>query len=243
MVDDLFTPDRSPTSISNLFLEHVRRETGCDDPYAGRKAAEFERARQAAEKLEHFFPDSLEGALKSSAFGNGGDFFVDHAYETADFRFYCDVAKIGHQVYISSKILVLGDNPGDFVFDLPLLHTLRNMGKRVFYAVKERPAQNDMSLPDVARFGAGEMWVDIISTGAGEVGLSREGMSETIRRLWEDGTMIIAKGMGNYESISEFDGGRPVVYILKAKCRSVAENLGRRVGDHVALAGGGGHGE
>ena len=40
--------------------------------------------------------------------------------------------------------------------------------------------------------------------------------------------MVIAKGMGNYETISEFDHERPVVYVLKVKCRTVAETLGRK---------------
>ncbi|MGD0488075.1 MAG: ARMT1-like domain-containing protein [Syntrophorhabdales bacterium] len=50
--------------------------------------------------------------------------------------------------------------------------------------------------------------------------------------------MVIAKGMGNYETISEFDHERPVVYVLKVKCRTVAETLGREVGTYIAIAGG-----
>ncbi|MGD0231142.1 MAG: ARMT1-like domain-containing protein [Syntrophorhabdales bacterium] len=242
LVDTLFAPHRSPTDISNRILKHVKKKTGSYDPYAERKAAEFRRAGRAAGEMKGRFPDSLEGALRSSAFGNGGDFFVEHAYDDNDLEFDGDMAKIEHQVYISKKILVLGDNVGDFLFDLPLLARLSGMGKEVLYAVKEHPAQNDMSLTDVARFGGEEMWDGIISTGMDEVGINREGMSGKIRECWEDDSMIIAKGMGNYEAISEFDCERPVVYIMKVKCRSVAETLGRRIGDYIAIAGGGDHG-
>ena len=48
---------------------------------------------------------------------------------------------------------------------------------------------------------------------------------------------IIAKGMGNYETISEFDRERPVVYVMNVKCSSVAEALGRRVGEYIAITG------
>jgi uncharacterized protein with ATP-grasp and redox domains len=41
--------------------------------------------------------------------------------------------KIGRQVYVSNGILILGDNPGDFVFDLALVNALKKMGKQVFY--------------------------------------------------------------------------------------------------------------
>ena len=135
--------------------------------------------------------------------------------------------------------MVLADNPGDFVFDLPLVRLLRGMGKEVFYAVKERPVQNDMSMADVQRFGADRMCGDIISTGTDEVGIRREQMSGIIRECWEDRSLVIAKGMGNYETISEFDWERPVIYIMKVKCGSVAETLGRKVGEYIAVAGGG----
>jgi uncharacterized protein with ATP-grasp and redox domains len=238
LVETLFDADRPPTEVSNRLLKYVRGETGVYDPYEERKEIEFRRAVAAFSKLKGFFPDTLEGALRSSAFGNGGDFFREHSYDVSTMEFVGDVAKIAHQVYISRKILVLGDNLGDFVFDLPLLHLLRREGKDVFYAVKEHPVQNDMSLSDVTRFMAHDMWEGIISTGTDEVGLRREEMTGVIEECWEDGSMIIAKGMGNYETVSEYDRQRPVVYVMSVKCRTVAGALGLKIGTYTALAGG-----
>src|SRR5208282_4521338 len=104
LVDDLFDSGRSPTDISNRLLKYVKRETGVYDAYRERKAVEFQRATEAVERLKGFFSDTFEGALRSSAFGNGGDFFVDDAYDPDLFFFRGDVAKIEHQVYISEKI-------------------------------------------------------------------------------------------------------------------------------------------
>ena len=238
LVDELFDATRSPTSISNRLLKYVKGETGAYDPYAGAKAVDFRRACDALEQLRGLFPDTLEGLFHLSALGNGGDFFLEQSYNADHVRFDGDMAKIAHQAYISSKILILGDNPGDFVFDRPLAGRLTQMGKQVFYAVKEHPVQNDMSVVDVVRFGEGEMEGAVISTGTDEVGIRREEMSGKVRELWEDGSMIIAKGMGNYETISEFDRERPVVYVLKVKCRTVAKTLGREVGTYIALTGG-----
>ncbi|OPY68101.1 MAG: hypothetical protein A4E57_01942 [Syntrophorhabdaceae bacterium PtaU1.Bin034] len=238
LVDEMFSGDRSPTDISNTLLRQVRDKTGAYDPYADRKAVEFERAMEAAKRLRSFFPDTLEGALWSSAFGNGGDFFLEHQYTVSQFGFSGNVAKIAHQVYISNKILILGDNVGDLVFDLPLVERLKGLGKKIFYAVKEHPVQNDLSMPDVAKFGLKEMCENVISTGTDEVGIRREEMSGRIRECWEDGSLVIAKGMGNYETISEYGGERPVVHIMKVKCRSVAETLGREIGDYIAIPGG-----
>jgi hypothetical protein len=238
LVEALFDPERSPTEVSNRLLRYIKAETGVYDPFAQKKETEFRQALAASLRLKGFFPDTLEGALAASAFGNGGDFFTEHAYDPAHMEFECDVAKIERQVYINSKIMVLGDNPGDLVFDLPLIRLLRREGKEVYYAVKEHPVQNDMSLPDAARLGAHNMWDAIISTGTNEVGIRREEMTGKVRECWEDGSMIIAKGMGNYETISEYDRGRPVVYVMAVKCRTVAVALGRKVGAYIAIAGG-----
>jgi len=238
LVDALFESGRSPTDISNRLLKYVKGETRVYDAYGGGKALEFERAMEAVQRLKGFFPDTFEGALRSSAFGNGGDFFVDHTYDADLFFFRGDVAKIEHQVYNSDKALILGDNLGDFLFDLPLVDLLVKGGKEVFYAVKEHPVQNDMSMADVARFGAEAMCGHIISTGTDEVGLKPGDMQGRIRECWEDGSPVIAKGMGNYETISEYAGERPVIYVMKVKCRSVAETLGRKIGEYIAIAGG-----
>jgi hypothetical protein len=238
LVDSLFAPHRNPTEISNRLLKYVRRETGVYDPFEDRKTVEFHRALEASKRLDGFFPETLEGGLRSAAFGNGGDFFMDHPYEPDRFEFSGEVDKIGRQVYDSQKVLILGDNPGDFVFDLPLVRLLKDMGKRVFYAIKEHPVQNDMSIPDAARFKAEGMCPDIVSTGTDEVGIRKEEMSGVVGECWRDRSLVIAKGMGNYETISEFDAERPVVYIMNVKCRSVAETLGRKVGDYIAIAGG-----
>jgi len=239
LIESLFSALVSPTLISNRLLKYVRDETGINDPFADLKEMEFRRATDAANRLEGSFPDTLLGALQSSAFGNGGDFFVEHSYDVDSFALRGDVANIEARVYNSTKILVLGDNVGDFVFDLPLVKVLKKLGKKVFYAVKARPVQNDMSMHDVERFGTLGMDDVLVSTGTDEVGLRREDMSGVVRECWEDSSLIIAKGMGNYETISEFHGERPVVYVMKVKCGSVAESLNRSVGEYIAIAGGG----
>jgi uncharacterized protein with ATP-grasp and redox domains len=238
LIDRFFAPDRSPTSIANPLLRHIRQQTGVHDPFKEHKAAEFRQAVAARERLSPRFEPTLEGALRSAAFGNGGDFFVDHDYDMDNFRFSGDVAKIADRVYNSRKIVILGDNIGDFVFDIPLVNLLRGSGREVFYAVKEHPVQNDLSMEEVRTFGMERMCAQIVSTGTDEVGIREEEMAGAVRACWQDGGLIIAKGMGNYETISEFDNGRPVVYIMRAKCRSVAEALGRTVGDYIAITGG-----
>ena len=238
LIDRLCTPDTNPTAVSNQLLKFIRAETGVSDPFAAKKALELSQARKAAAEFQCLVNEGLEGVLKYSCLGNSHDYFGG-AYNVADFRFVGDIESIrGAVVSSGSRALLFGDNVGDFFFDLPLIRLLENAGKFVYYAVKEGPAQNDLSMTDVAMYRLCDLFPNIISTGADEVGITRERMSQTVNDLWESDAVVIAKGMGNYESISEFHGGRRVIYILKVKCKTVAEALGRDVGEHTSFVGG-----
>jgi len=133
---------------------------------------------------------------------------------------------------------MIGDNTGDFIFDMPLVEYLEKKGKQVYYAVREKPVQNDLSMEDVERFGLHEIFGRIISTGTDEVGMKKEDLSGTIKALWESDAVVIAKGMGNYETISGFHNERPVIYIMKVKCPAVAYSIGQNEGTYIALTGG-----
>jgi uncharacterized protein with ATP-grasp and redox domains len=238
LIDRLYSPPKSPTEISNQVLEFIREQTGVADPFASKKATEFRQAREAAEKFRRLFSPDLEGLLKYSCLGNSHDYF-EGSYNISGFRFLADVESIRERIAGAGReALLFGDNVGDFFFDLPLIGFLESSGKNVYYAVKEAPAQNDLSMPDVEHWDLRLLFANIISTGVDGVGVRRERMAGTIKDLWESGALVIAKGMANYEAISEFHDERPVVYILKVKCKTVAEALGRRVGEHTSFIGG-----
>ncbi len=236
LLDALFAAHATPPSIANRLLALIKEKTGVYDPFASIKKAEIERARQAAPTLEHCFPSTLEGVIQLSALGNSTDSFVDGAFDPGDFRFYAPMDKIEREIYIKERdVLILGDNVGDFFFDMPLVRLLEGLGKRVFYAVREHPVQNDMSMKDISSYGLAGMCGRIISTGTGEVGITREQITGAIRDLWEGGGTVIAKGMGNYETISGYDPGRTLIHIMKVKCSPVGEDVGYPMGSYIAV--------
>ena len=239
MLDRLYGPEKSPTAISNRLIAYIRQETGVADPFFEKKQTELSGARHAAREYSSLFPSTLEGLLKFASLGNSLDFFADSEYNVTDFRFTADMEAIEAQVArAGGPALLFADNAGEFFFDLPLIRFLERRGKPVYYAVKERPVQNDLSMADVERHGLRAVFDTIVSTGTDEVGIRREQMNGIVKELWESDALVMAKGMGNYESISEFHDERPVLYILKAKCRTVAEALGCSVGEHTSFIGG-----
>ena len=78
--------------------------------------------------------------------------------------------------------------------------------------------------------------VDQITTNGGgaEIGICMENIPEDLRDAIAECTIIIAKGMANFESLSEMDNLPPVAYLLAAKCKPVADELGVPVGSKIA---------
>ncbi len=235
LLDGLLSESATPPSIANLLLRHIRKGSGVWDPYTTAKYQEFREAMDTVKRLGNKFGTSLEGLIRLSALGNAKDHFINASQEEEHFFFSGNVDKIEEEIYNKgNEVLFLGDNMGDFVFDIPLVKHLEKKGKRVYYAVKGHPVQNDLSMEDVHKFDLTGMHPDIISTAGAGVGLAGEDISGEIERLWKGRGPVIAKGMGNYETISEFDGQRPVTYIMKIKCPAVSEELKLGIGTYIA---------
>jgi uncharacterized protein with ATP-grasp and redox domains len=130
-------------------------------------------------------------------------------------------------------VLVLADNAGEQYFDAPLLAALNAAGLRVSYGVKGSPVQNDLAVYDVDE-GALPAGVAVVSTGGAAVGVDLAASSEGFRSLVAGADLVVAKGMGHFETLIEL-ASRRVLLLAKAKCRPVAEGLGVPQGSFVAL--------
>jgi damage-control phosphatase, subfamily I len=239
LIDKLWEPNATPPAISNRLLKHIKHKTGVLDPYGSIKAQELEEAIRAFQEIRGSFGDALEGVMRLSALGNSMDFFINGHYNLNNFNFIGALDKIEETIYIKGKdILMIGDNIGDFIFDMPLVEYLEKKGKQVYYAVRGQPVQNDLSMEDVERFGLKQVFRRIISTGTDEVGMKKEDLRGTMKTWWESDTVVIAKGMGNFETISEFHNERPVLYIMKVKCPAVAHTVGQDEGTYIVFRGG-----
>jgi len=97
-----------------------------------------------------------------------------------------------------STILYLGDNAGETVFDRVLIETL---DRPVTYAVKAAPILNDATREDAISAGLDQI-MEIIDNGSDAPGTLLDDCSSTFRERFEKADLIIAKGQGNYESLS-----------------------------------------
>ena len=134
------------------------------------------------------------------------------------------------------KVLYICDNAGEIIFDRILMEEIKNYDKEIVAVVKGKPILNDATLEDAKMAKIDEI-AKVITTGSDIIGIILEECSEEFLKEFESADLIIAKGMGNYESLTEYEDriGKPIYYILKAKCKPVAENIGVDVGDNVLL--------
>ena len=134
-------------------------------------------------------------------------------------------------------MVYLSDNCGEIVLDRLLIRYLKDHGAHVTLAVKDAPALNDATLQDVWDLDL-DFIVDCLTTtgGGAEIGIDMEKIPDDLRSAIKHCTIIIAKGMANFESLSEMDNLPPVAYLMAAKCGPVAEEAGGvQVGSKIAM--------
>ncbi|HPX74084.1 MAG TPA: ARMT1-like domain-containing protein, partial [Methanoregulaceae archaeon] len=134
------------------------------------------------------------------------------------------------------RVVYFTDNCGEIVFDRLLLEYLHRQGSHITLAVRDMPILNDATMAE-ARALRLDRYADILTTtGCGcEIGVRLDCMPPELADAVDDCTLIIAKGMANYESISEFTGMPPVAFLMAAKCDPIAEEVGVVRGSKVAM--------
>jgi len=224
-----------PADLSNEFHPVIKELSGNRDPYRERKLREIETARLAFSKIGP--RGDLRSCVEIAAQGNAIDFFVDP--ESLDRELsggpnfaIDDIAKLEGKLEGARDILYLADNAAEVFFDLPLLTFLGGKA-RVEYVVKESPVQNDIALGDLPLTGL-RLPAEIIPSSA-TVGFYPDRASPQLRERFARADLVVAKGMGNYETLSELPQEGRFFYIFRAKCPPVARSLGVKLGDYVAM--------
>ncbi|MCU0637079.1 MAG: ARMT1-like domain-containing protein, partial [Methanothrix sp.] len=191
--------------------------------------------KNSANKIEALI--RIAAAANSMEFGVKGHDFDNSTFsgvfrETLDEKLYGDPEEIRRRLDSFGNIFYLTDNNGEVIFDLFVIARLKEMGKRVVVGSKSEPVLNDVTISEMKAMSE----VDVIPTGD-VVGTALEFLTDEARSLLFDPCwLILSKGMGNYETISEYEeklSGR-LIYIMRAKCEPVAAALGVPKGTLVA---------
>jgi len=225
-----FCPEAIPAVIANLFHRAIMDLTGNPDPFRPRKDAETHLMQRLFAAVAPDDPgDELPALLELAVAGNALDFFRPAADITRDLRdrvhLTGDVAVLLSRLAAApGRLLFLADNAGEQFFDRPLMAALRRRGWQALYVVKGGPIQNDLTRADLAASGLLTDLEPVVDTGVATVGLILEETSVLFQSLWAAADVIVAKGMGHFETLSRVRDPR-LFFLLQAKCRPVAAAL------------------
>jgi uncharacterized protein with ATP-grasp and redox domains len=216
---------------------------GCDDPFAELKKRGNREALAVVDTLVP--PDAgFRELVLASIIGNTYDYGVMEHEVADDFSAYYRsehekglfLDDTGAMLDYLGKVVYFTDNCGEIVFDRLLLRHLKSLGSRVTVVVRDAPILNDATLTEA--FGLGiDREADLLMTGGAgnELGIRFDLMPTRLLHEFDTASLVISKGMANYESLREYCDLPPVAYLLAAKCIPIAEDLGVPHGSKVAV--------
>lgn len=135
----------------------------------------------------------------------------------------------------ADEVVYLMDNAGEVVLDMILIKEIKQLGPKVFAVVKGGPILNDATMIDANEVGLGEYADKVYDTGSPSIGVNHERNSSEFLSLLESAPLIVAKGMGNFEAMTEFEPTAPTVHIMRTKCMPVAQHVGCERDKNVVL--------
>jgi len=233
--------DESPPVLGQRIHRRLREITGVEDPY---RAAKDHLNRMALSLLPELkaeikaASDPLVMGVRLAIAGNVMDLGVNGEVTESDVRnsisqalaepFAGEQNGFRQAVAEARSILYLADNAGEIAMDRLLIEQLSPA--RVTLVVRGAPVINDATMADARAVGLHEI-VEIIDNGSDAPGTILEDCSEDFTRRFSEADLILAKGQGNFETLSEEP--RNIFFLFQAKCPVIAAHIGLPVGTHI----------
>jgi len=230
--------EQSPPAAEQTIQRLLRQATRVADPYqaAKRRCTTLalgllpglaEAVRRAA--------DPFGAAVRLAIAGNGIDPGANGGLVEAEMSdtirsaleepLFGDLDVFRQTVSHAARILYLADNAGEIVLDRLLLERLP--AGRVTLVVRGAAVLDDATREDAEAAGV-PAWVNVIDNGSDAPGTLLADCSAGFRRAFREADVVIAKGQGNFESLSDAAPG--AFFLFRITCPAVAAHVGRPEG-------------
>ena len=239
VLDVYFSTDSLTIDVATRIHRAVREATGNADPYRAMKDREMKLSRTLVDQVSAGIADDFKAYLSLSLAGNAIDFFRDLDAVKKDIEspltyVVDDSAAFQRKLESAKRLMFMADNAGEVFFDLPLVKWLRQFVS-LTYVVKESPVQNDATIDDLRRAGLDGELGRVITTGLATPGVIYEAASIEFKREFEAADLVLAKGMGHWEGLTELPPAGKVLHCSMAKCKPVADSMGVPLNSFVAI--------
>ena len=183
--------------------------------------------------------DPLKTAVNIAIVGNLIDFgtHLDYDLEQAidDLQLAIDhFDDLREDLQRAKTVLYIADNAGEIFFDKILVtEILRQFDVNIVFSVRAGPILNDATMDDVRLAG-----IDAIATiieGTQSPGLIMDEASAEFKAIYLAADIIIAKGQGNFEALSERPRNENLYFMLKAKCDVMEAYFNVPIGASILL--------
>lgn len=234
-------PHQPPPAMGQRIHRRVRELVCQSDPYAAAKERCNRLALRYLPELRARVSVSdapLDTAVRLAIAGNVIDMGVHAtltdtqitaAIDAAMGRpLHGDVHALARAVKDAHRILFLADNAGELVFDRLLLERLPH--EKVIVVVRGAPVINDATPADARAAGLLER-VEVIDNGSDAPGTILDDCSAAFRRRFDAADLIIAKGQGNFETLSDVQ--KDIFFAFLVKCPVIAREVDCGVGSLI----------
>ena len=160
--------------------------------------------------------DSFYQALRYAIIGNIIDFNPISHHQLEDIISYfdddtipfsiCDIEQLKDDIINAKTLLYLGDNCGEICLDKLLIEKIKELNPHVqiYFGVRGVPVVNDSIKEDAYQIGMDEY-------------------TKIISNVYQQADVIISKGSGNYESLS--DENKNIYFLLMVKCQVISSYI------------------
>ncbi|MCX6693348.1 MAG: ARMT1-like domain-containing protein [Methanomicrobiales archaeon] len=230
-------------ALASIIHRHAYALLGDPDPFRALKEESNREAAVVCRKVRERLL-TFRDLVLASIIGNTFDYGVRSHEVTGDFSSFFErefaqgltIDDTEMMRPLLSRVVYLTDNCGEVIFDRLLLEFLYKSGSDITLAVREAPILNDVTYREAEDLGLARFVNTITTIGGGaEIGMVMARIPNVLRRAIASCTLIIAKGMANYEALTEIPGLPPVAYLLAVKCDPIAEDVGVPRGSKVAI--------
>jgi len=222
----------SPEVIQDVWLKLIE-VSGKPDPLKEIKDEQNKKALAIYPKAEELVwksKDPLLGAIRLAIAGNAIDAMTDVKGESPE-----EIIKRWNQLEIDNEklnilrerlektrsVVYLGDNCGEIIFDRLLIEVLLQMYRmEITFITRTLPILNDATLQDALSMGIGNI-AKVMENGLPEPipGTYLKRISSKVKALIERSDLVISKGGGNYDSLTEEKGLKgKISFLFLAKC-------------------------
>jgi len=236
--------DSTPPELAHQIHSIVKRITNENDPYKEVKRESNDLVLKIYPELKQKVKksrDPIRTAVRLAIAGNIIDFGVPQEFNLEDTirevlkkKFAIDdYKKLEEKLKDAETLLFFVDNAGEIGLDKLLVETFLEAKKleQIDFVVKGGPIINDATLEDAVYMGLdGLPNSEFLTISNGEVGTGPARSSQTVKRWIKEHDLVISKGQGNYEGLSEHNG---LFFMLMVKCPIIASDLGVEVGDII----------